>query len=152
MDRILASRGLVVAPDSQTRLIQEAAIVTSFLINQSLSRSGKSLASLTANERGLLGILTMVAGDHLSRMAAASFELTTMATFAHLFSAAIGAEGAATLLAQSGANFNQLSSDPRTGHGLNQFGKLVAKFFDTNENVYLEGLAALTRSWLKDNA
>ena len=152
MDRILASRAIFVAANDKDRLLNEATEVVSFVIADSLHRSGKTLKFLSEKERGVLGILTMVASDHLSRMAAASFEMTTMAVFLGLFSPSIGAEAAGMLLNESGENFNQLSRDPRTALGISQYGKLVSKFFDTNEDVYLEGLAALTRSWMKDNS
>ena len=152
MDKILTSRAITVAPSDTNRLFKEAAEVTYFIISESLRRSGRPVDSLSDKERGVVGILTMVVCDHLSRVAAVSFEMTTAAVFLSLFSPAIEADAAGRLLNESAENFNQLSRDPRTAHGIVQYGKLVAKFFDTNEDVYLKGLAALTWTWLKDNS
>ena len=148
---VLASRNFR-RKRSPNRLLAEAAAVASFVISQSLSKAGRSVGSLNENERGVVGVLAMLTSDHLSRVAAVSLELTSVAVFGTLFLAHLDEEHTAAALSQAGSTFNELSADPRTGRGILQFGKLTAKFFSTDEDLYLDGMAAPLRSWLEDNA
>jgi hypothetical protein len=140
MDRLLLTYGISVSPDTDNRLVQEAASVAAFIMGNALSQAGYGIETLTAAQREHYVVMCLVACDHLSRVADVEFELVGLVAFAALFAEELGPQGAAELMFSAGHTFNRLSSANHTVQTIAEFGRGVAKFFSTSEEKYLIAL------------
>ena len=79
LDRILVTYDLQVDPTGPHKLLGEVAQAVVLITKKAIEFSGKDYETLSEGEAIVVGLVTVVAADHLSRLAKVGFELTGLA-------------------------------------------------------------------------
>ena len=140
LDRILVTYNLHVDPTARHKLLGEVAQAVVLITKKAIEYSGKDYEKLSEKEAFVVGLVTIVAADHLSRLAKVEFELTGLAAGHALWTPLFGATKSAEIVTSAASEFNWLSQSPQHSEIIIAIGKNVANFFDTNDLACIENL------------
>ena len=140
LDRILVTYSLQADPTSRHKLLGEVAQVVVLITKKAMEFSGKDYENLSEKEAFAVGLVTIVAADHLSRLARVEFELTGLAAGHALWTPLFGASKSAEIVTSAASEFNRLSQSPGHSEIIIAIGKNVANFFNTNDLGHIQNL------------
>lgn len=140
LDRILLIYNLQVDPVGPHKLLGEVAQAVVLITKKTIEFSGKDYETLSEGEAFVVGLVTVVAADHLSRLAKVEFELTGLAAGHALWTPLFGETKAAEIVTSSASEYNRLSQSPQLSEIVTEIGKNVANFFETNDLACIENL------------
>ena len=141
LDHILQTHRLSVDPNSPDKLLSEIVAVAVFITEKALELAGRDVTQFTVSEATAATVVTVVAADHLSRLAEKPFEVTGLGAGYALWGH-FGPENAAEIVHDAASNFNRLSLSS-ADHGIvSVTGAAIAKFFTSGDVRHLEAIKA----------
>lgn len=140
LDQILVTYNIQVDPTGPHKLLGEVSQAVVLITKKAIEFSGKNYETLSEGEAFVVALVTVVAANHLSRLAKVEFELTSLVAGAALWVPLFGATKAAEIGTDAASEYNRLSQSPRLSELITGIGKNVANFFATNDLAYIENL------------
>ena len=141
MDRIIETYTVRVCTDpavlKSTGLMSEVVAVSVFITEKVIELAGYNKKDLDLRQAQAASMITMIAADHISRLADLSYEATAARAIGVLWGDKFGPEKAAQILAEAVSRINA-AFDHKEKAGAALLGKAIAKFFSTADIAALE--------------
>lgn len=147
LDQILSAHSLGVEKETTNKLALEVISVVVFITRKSIEFAGRDYRSLSESEAFAASLVSIVAADHITRLAHLPFEAVCLVVGAALWGPSMGGEKAAELFHDALEEFNRLAQHPEHQKLLTAIGNNVAKFFSSNDMEYLKKVGEVTK-WM----